>query len=818
MKKTTITLIRMFSVNKVILLVIACYFASPVNAENTDELTYKRAIAQAHNADYPPALASLRILADKYPKPNRYFYDYLSILGWAEKHQEIVKHTDSISLQEAPQYVLNTLAIAQRQQLNFIAAEKNYRVINKRFPKFFDGKIGLALVLIDQEKFALAHTVLFSLQQQHPDDLRLLNALIYFYESQYNFIAALRIYQHILEINPADTDTLRRKLLTLNRMGASHLAGSLINNPAVFSNEELARIKTDMSAHQIRWAGIPQKDEKNRFNELDIVIDELEKNIKDFQSQFGNTSPYTLNAQFDLLVALRDRYRMNDVIKLYTELSTSKIDIPAYAQIAACDAYLYLERPAKAEDCYRNVKDLVAEENVNLDFSLFYAYVENEKMDRAQAWIREVAKKQPPYIMGKGKKPFKRPNPKKTEAETISALSIAYADHLKDAEQKIKKLHQLAPYNTNIRKELANIYYWRGWPRKAQEEYEIGLTQEPKHLGLRIGEARNQLALKHYEKAEESIAGLVELFPEDKGIAIQDELWGIHNMREFRTEINTSNSSGDIYGSRGLDINSYLYSRPLNKNYRVYVHQYHSQAKFIEGDGLLNLAGIGLEYTSPNIFLMTELHHNHYENNRLGINLNGSYAFDDHWSSSLSLESLSGQTPLRALNQGVYAKSASVGTQYRWHESRSAGLNVSYMDFSENNTRKSINGFWQERWYSQYAYKFSTRVDLYSSRNSRLNTIYFNPESDLAGSIAFENEWLSWRQHEDSFHQRLILSTGFYNQENYSAGDTWGLQYEHRWTADYRLELIYGVKRASNVYDGNDELSWSYYLLLDWRF
>ena len=266
MKKATINLFAMLSVNKIILLVIASYFASPVNAENTDELTYKHAIAQAHNADYPPALASLKILADKYPKPNRYFYDYISILGWAEKHHEIVKHTDSISLQEAPQYVLNTLAIAQRQQLNFTAAEKTYRVINKRFPKFIDGKIGLALVLIDQEKFALAHTVLFSLQQQHPDDLRLLNALIYFYESQHNFMASLRIYQHILEINPTDTDTLRRKLITLNRMGASHLAESLINNPDIFSNEDLARIKTDMSAHQIRWAGIPQNNEKNRFN------------------------------------------------------------------------------------------------------------------------------------------------------------------------------------------------------------------------------------------------------------------------------------------------------------------------------------------------------------------------------------------------------------------------------------------------------------------------------------------------------------------------------------------------------------------------
>jgi len=791
---------------------------SLANDEDADDVAYRHAIAQAHKADYSQALDTLKKLSDKHPKPNRYFYDYISILGWAGKYPLIVKHANNISLQNAPQYVLNTLAIAHRQQSDFIAAEKTYRVIGKRFPKFIDGKIGLALVLIDQEKFKSAHTVLLSLQKKHPNDLRLLNALIYFHESQLNFMGALRVYQHILEIHPADTEALRKKILTLNKIGASHLANSLISKPSQFSNEDLARIKTDMSAHQIRWAGISKKDEKNRFDDIEIAIDQLNKNIKDFQNQFGDTSSYALNAQFDLLVAFRDRYRMNDVVKLYDALLASKIDIPAYAQIAACDAYLYLERPSEAEDCYLSAKQLMTQENVNLDLSLFYAYVENEKMDIAQPWVEAVASKQPPYIVGKGKKPFRRPNPKKTQAELISALSIAYADNLEDAEQKIKALHQLAPYNTGIRKELANINYWRGWPRKAQEEYAIGLTQEPKNIGLRIGEARNQLALKHYEQAEESITKLFELFPEDKGIAMQDKLWGIHNMREFKTEINSSNSSGGINGSRGLDINSYLYSRPINKNYRAYIHQHHSQAKFTEGDGLLNLAGIGLEYTAPNIFLMTEIHHNHYENDRLGVNLSGSYEFDDHLSSSFSLESLSAQTPLRALNQGIYAKSASWGGQYRWHESRSTGLNLSYLNFSDANARKSINGFWQERWYSQYTYKFSTRVDLYASRNSTSNAIYFNPESDLAGSISFDNEWLSWRQYGDAFHQRLILSTGFYNQENYSTGETWGLQYEHRWTADYRLELTYGAKRSSNLYDGNDELSWSYYLLLNWRF
>ncbi len=352
MKKTTIKQIIIHSFNKAVLLLIMCHVASPTNAGNTDDSTYRRAITQAQNAHYSQALTSLKYLGDKHPKPNRYFYDYISILGWAGKHHQIVTHTSNIPLQQAPRYVLNTLAIAHRQQLNYIAAENTYRVIGKRFPKFIDGKIGLGLVLIDQQKFKSAHTILLSLQKRNPDDLRLLNALIYFHESQHNFMAALRVYQHILEINPSDTEILRRKILTLNTMGASHLANSQISNPAIFSDKDLARIKTDMSAHQIRWAGIPPKNEKNTFDEIDIAIDELETNIKDFQSQFGDTSSYALNAQFDLLVALRDRYRMNDAIKLYDELLDSTIKIPAYARIAACDAYLYLERPSEAEDCY----------------------------------------------------------------------------------------------------------------------------------------------------------------------------------------------------------------------------------------------------------------------------------------------------------------------------------------------------------------------------------------------------------------------------------------------------------------------------------
>ncbi|MEZ0174603.1 MAG: poly-beta-1,6 N-acetyl-D-glucosamine export porin PgaA [Candidatus Reddybacter sp.] len=791
---------------------------SMANAASVDELNHQHALTQAQRGDYPQALHSLKLLATQYPRPNRYFYDYISILSWAGQHQKIVALSADLPLQQAPSYVLRAVAIAYRHQRDYPKAEQVYRVADSRFPDLLDAKIGLGLVLIDQKKYASARTALFPLHIAKPENIELLRAIAYFHEAQQQLITALEIYQRILDLKPSDRASQRNKVLTLNKMGASQLANSFIKDPGLFSNGELARIRSNMAAQRIRWAAIPPEQEKMRFNEVEQAIAELEKNIEEARLTKGDSSTYALIGQFDLLVALRDRYRMEEAVKLYNKLHALNIVVPAYAQRAACDALLYLERPEQAEACYLQVKRAVGEDNPNLDLALFYAYLENEKATLAQQWVKEVAAKQVPYIVGKGQKPLHKPNPKKTQAETIAALSVAYADKLEDAEKQILALHQLAPYNTDLRRELANIDYWRGWPRKAEEEYAIGLNQEPKHIGLRLGLARNQLELKQYEQAEQSINLLFQQYPEDKGIALQHRLWNIHNMREFKTEISTSESSGGVHGSRGLDINSYLYSRPLDKNYRLYIHQRHSQAKFSEGDGLLNHAGIGIEYSAENILLMSELHHNYYEDERLGINFKGEYSFDDHWSTSLSLESLSGDTPLRALNQGIYAKSASWGGQYRWHESRATGLNLSYLDFSDGNERKSISGFWQESWYNSYDYKFSTRLDLYSSDNSKANTIYFNPDRDLAGSIALENEWLSWRHYENSFHQRLIVSAGFYNQENHSTGDTWGLQYEHRWATDHRLEVIYGIKRARYLYDGDYELSWSYYLSLDWRF
>jgi len=786
-------------------------------ADNRDVALHKQALSIAKAGDYKQAISLLSPLVDKYPKPNRFFYDYLQVLSWAGHYQDVTRYFKQINLSQAPLYVLKTLAFSFRQQKEFIQAQRIYQLIVRRFPKDMEGNTGLALVYIDQKKFKPAERLIQKLERTSPENRAVLNAHAYLFERKKQWLSALYIYQKILAHYPNDNTIYRKKILTLNRIGASHLAYDMMTDPQLFSKQELALIRDDRAAHQVRWGLISVDKPEHRFDETDKAISEIKKNNKQNRQLLGEKDPLTLTGQFDLLLALRNRTAMKEVLALNRKLKEMKVKIPAYAKNGVCDAYLYEQMPRQAINCYQQVIQS-GYPNLNSKLGLFYAYLENENYHQAQQLINKLAKTQPTFVKGIGKKKIIKPNFKKLQTATVKTLGIAFADDLEQAQTDFEWMNHRAPYNLDIRDELANIYYWRGWARKAQEEYEIGLYQNPKHLGLRLGQTRNALELKQYKKAEQAIAILDRQYPENKGVTKQKRLWDIHNMREFKTEINWGLSSGSTNGSRDFNIDSYLFSAPLDYHYRFYLHHRYSHAALPEGRGLLNHTGIGGEYSAPDIRITGELHKSHYGNNRLGLSLSGEYAFDDYLSSSLSLESISKDTPLRALHQGVVARSATVATQYRWHESRTAGLSLAYLNFSDHNQRKSISGFWRERWYNQYDYKFSTRVDVYHSSNSKKNRIYFNPDSDFSAGIAFENDWLTWKKYDDTLHQRLILSTGTYHQQYFSSGSIWGIQYEHRWQARKRFELVYGIKRASARYDGNDEYTWNYYMTLDWKF
>ena len=107
----------------------------------------------------------------------------------------------------------------------------------------------------------------------------------------------------------------------------------------------------------------------------------------------------TRNAQFDLLVALRDRYFMDEVVLATEQLVKEAVRIPPYAWNAYCDALLYVERPAEAVTCYTEVIK-TSSASVNNKIALFYAYLESEQYDQAKLWITTLANEQATFIRG----------------------------------------------------------------------------------------------------------------------------------------------------------------------------------------------------------------------------------------------------------------------------------------------------------------------------------------------------------------------------------------------------------------------------------
>jgi biofilm PGA synthesis protein PgaA len=376
------------------------------------------------------------------------------------------------------------------------------------------------------------------------------------------------------------------------------------------------------------------------------------------------------------------------------------------------------------------------------------------------------------------------------------------------------------------------------------------MNAAPKHLGLKVSHAEVMRDLKSYRKAEKEVVKLAKDYPEDKGVQKQKRLWDIHNGWEFKSFNSgglstnplsaTNNNPGgnnNPKGSEDISTDNYLYSPPIDYNFRVFAHQGWSTGLFprqrIAGQAqpdlhaYLRTYGLGLEYSARNLLATSEIHYDNFtqSHEHLGVNMGLNYEFDDHWKLSAGFDSLENNISLRALAAGVTAKSGKLGLTYRAHESRQFDLATQYTAYSDNNDRFEINGSYFERWYSGPRYKFATRLNAGYSNNSEgytndlISSVpYFNPKNDATVSLTLDNDYLTYRYYDTSFHQRLALSVGNYWQQGFGSDITGNIQYEHIWKALNRFELTYGASRVWTAYDGTPTQNWIFYLNTNIRF
>ena len=700
----------------------------------------------------------------------------------------------------------------------FGLAVELYQAAIKQAPDRIDIVAGLAYSLIDDRRPDDAVALLEARKRSMWQEIPLLEAYAEALQARRDPVHALLVYERILALEPANRAAIRNRIFTVARIGAPHRAVELAQqSPGALSEDELLGLKSDQAALTTRWGAAADQSAPGRFDNTDIALADSERLLQELKAS-GKNGAAALRLQFDRIEALRNRVRMREAVALYESLVADGVEVPPYPQIAAADAYLYLEQPEKARDLYLRALPQI-DDSFSTQVQLFYAYSDGEQHREALEQIDRVVAATPQRIAAYSPLTI-ADNPDYASAAATAAAARGYQDYLDEAQQRLEDLRRLAPYNMEVRDKLALIYGARGWPRRAEQEHLWILAVEPAYRDSRVGYANTLRELQDWAPASREVATLETTYPEDRQVQRTARQWRIHNMRELQIDAGTGESSGGAgpLGTKEHAFETRLYSQPIKQDWRAFLHQFEASATFPDGKGYRRRLGAGAEYRVRDLRLAAELSDSYDSNSDLGVSLTGSWSLDDHWSFEGAVDSSSNDIPLEARLTDVRGESLRAGVNWRAHESRSFGASLQTLDFSDGNRRNIVTGSAFQRFVTGPVWKLDGAAALYASSNSASNVNYFNPQEDFGLDLTLVGEQRPWRRYDRSFVHRLFLTLGNYRQQDFGSGEVGVIRYEHEWSLDDRLALLYGGQRSFHPYDGVREYANHYNLSLNWKF
>lgn len=736
--------------------------------------------------------------------------DYIVVLTWAKKYQEALAVAVDMNIKSIPSYGVSALAKAARNTAQFPQALNYYQELINRDAKELDPALGKTLTLTDAGKFAEAQTQLSKLRQQYPNNAEVYRTMSYVGQQSKQPVVVIDANIRLLEINNQDLDAARALITAAREAGATKQAVELaVQYPKAADQNEINKINNDSAAQHIAWGQLSTKISAQRFADTDKALFKLDEacrcdwNGLDLSSDKPNTGR-NRNLVFDRMLALRDRYRMQDVITHYQQLNNAKIDPPAYVLSAAGDAYLYQRMPEEALKAYEAslLKDPV---NIQTKFSKFYALIELEQHEQATKLIDELSQSLAAY-RNRPKNPVIRAEDTKLDADSKAYYVHAYGDDLETAEQRFQALNNVGPMNSSVRLALGEIWRWRGWIERAEQSFYEVSNDYPYQVSPRVNLANTHLDIRDWQFAETEIQPLVAEYPENLAVQALNQRWDLHNKNQLTMDGFSSKSAGSTFGNRSQGLNAVLYSKPINYNYRAFVSTQYDHATFPEGTGRVLYPGVGLEYTNRDWRFSGQISQASLSTIGVSTILTADYRMDDYWSFASTLDINSSQMPLRGLRVGTSGDLISASSTYRWSDLTLAAAGVSYMKMDDGNQRQSLYLTLDRRLITKPHYKLTTHLRMDTSHNSESNVNYFNPSRDMEVGAILDNEWLLWRRYERSFGHRLQVGAGEYWQQSFGSNTSWLISYEQQFKWNNRFEINYGLSRTQHAYDGTNEL------------
>ncbi|WLH90598.1 poly-beta-1,6 N-acetyl-D-glucosamine export porin PgaA [Pseudomonas sp. FP453] len=790
---------------------------------------YDALIIQARNGNFTPALTQLRQLPAERQTPGQ-VSDHLVIAGWAGQDAEVLKVYEAQGKNRTltPQ-ALATVARTYRNQKQWAQAEAVYRQALVREPNNVDLQLGLALTQADGGKTTEAVQRARALVAANPNDPNRRMALGYaLTRAGFNYDALFEFDQAFIRAGDKP-EVAREYIVALQKARLPEPALRLAaKRPGLIDPVTQRRLEGDLAAERVRMAEFATRSEKERYVIADRALQDYDKLLARWTPD-PTAKDDVVVWRIDRLGALKARARTAEVIREYETLQAEGVKLPTYAVRWVAASYLDQRLPEKAAPLYRQAitaPDADVGDRVEDSTALFYALLENDQVDEARTVAKNLADSQKPRVELKGL-PIGNPNDEWMDAQQLAAQAGTYGADLPSSEKSLEELVGKAPGSIGLRLAQAEMYRARDWPRRAERVLKETEAQGPRDIGLEMSQGFTALDLQEWRQLDILTDDVVARNPDNRQVQRLQRLRDVHDMAELRVEAYTGKSfgggnngdAGAVSGSRDWGIESRIYTPPIDEDWRLFAGAGYATADFEEGTGHHRWQVVGVERRTRDMTIEAEVsNHSYGDGSKQGAAVSIARDINDNWQYGGSLGYLLSTTPLRALNEGITANGGSGFIRWRANESREWKLTLSPSHFSDGNDRFEALLSGREGLYSSPKVQVDLGLEVGASRNSKEDTIYFNPKSDFTVLPVININHVLYHRYETQWSQQFQVGAGTYSQQDYSTGGIGLVGYGQRYRWNDVLEAGANLSLISRPYDGDRERDLRLLVDLTYRF